>query len=215
VPRQQQIAAIVQAVLVTALVVLGCIGIGSSLAPVKPVAQQGRERPDRETDERALYVHQRVLEQRLALRRAYGDPDRHVQFARACAGRALVQVCAEYTQMFPGALADDQFPPSHYEQWRRGWYARDPHGDLRRALHHARRALRLNPSPPTRLRALELIASVQYQRSRFEEAIPPLREVLKVTPHNQSIRIRLAQAYAALARASGAPSGQTSFAPRL
>jgi hypothetical protein len=202
VARQQQIATIGQAVLVTAFVALGCLGIGSSLAPVKPAAQPQRERREMETDDRAIFAHQRVLEQRLALRRAPHDPVRHLKFARACSGRALVQVATEYSDAFPGALADDQLPATHYEEWRRAWYARDPHGDLRRAIHHARRALQRNPSPSTRISALELLAAVHYQRAHFAAAIGPLRQLQKLTPGCASVRFRLDEACRAVTRSS-------------
>jgi hypothetical protein len=130
-----------------AFIGLGLAGVLQSLAPVRAAL------PDRSETLRKgprPEVSRRVERLRARLRRAPGDTEIQLQLGYACAARAIVTASQDYSEMFPRAMEDGSFSVVHFEAWRCGWFRRDRDGDMRRALHLARRVLAA--PAPSRLR---------------------------------------------------------------
>src|SRR5262245_6623668 len=147
-----------------AFVGLGFFGVFRSLSPAPPAPRALSKESERSGLE--PYAGRRIALLRTRLCRAPGDPDLHLRLARAYTARAMVMAHQEYSDAFPTSFQDGKLPVDHYETWRRGWCHRDRYGDLRQALHHARRTLSAHPTRQSRLGALRLIAYVLRQRSR-------------------------------------------------
>jgi tetratricopeptide (TPR) repeat protein len=171
-----------QTALGTAFVGLGVLGIFRSLSPA-PLAPRALPREPQRSS-LAPYADHRIGLLRARLHRAPDDPELQMSLARAYTARAMVTVHQEYSEAFPTAFQEGKFPVDHYETWRRGWCHRDRDGDLRRALHHARRVLAARPPTPLRLSALRLVAYILRQRSQEAAAIPVLKEAVALAPRD-------------------------------
>jgi tetratricopeptide (TPR) repeat protein len=174
---------------------LGILGILRSLEPAPLAARSARRTAAGEA--LTPYASGRIDQLRAQLRWDPNAAELNLQLARAYAVRALVQAHQEYSETFPDAFQYGRYPADHFGAWRRGWLCRDPYGDLRRALHHARRARLARPTPPrsVRVQALHLIAHLLRQRSGNAVAIPFLRELVTLAPSDTCAWLHLSEAY--------------------
>jgi hypothetical protein len=191
---RNRLADLARAGIALAFVVLGCLGIVRALVMPAP-----RALPDRRAasppDGAVPYTRDRVARLRRELHGAPADPLLQMRLARAFTARAAVRAHQEYNIAFPDAFAFGRYPTDHFETWRRGWNRSDPHGDLRQALRHARRASAPGAPVPLRLQALHLTAFILRQQGRNRNAIAPLRKLLRLAPRDRSAWLYLSEVY--------------------
>jgi hypothetical protein len=175
--------------LLAGFIAAGCLGILVALAPI--ASQRSAPSAEIGHDRLSSYAERRVTHLRERLRATPNDPDLRLELAHAYALRATARAHQAYTAEFPnGSVRDD-----HYVLWLRGWHRRDPEGDLRLALTHARGAL---ASSRRRLDALRLIAHILRQQSRSAAAAASLREIVAIQPDDQAAWLQLCLIYSTL-----------------
>jgi tetratricopeptide (TPR) repeat protein len=174
----------------------GCLGILRSLPPLRVFRAEPSAAPPH--DRLVAYADRRVAQLARRVRSAPADPDLRLALAQAYASRATARAQQEYSAAFPDDFDRNGLGADQYEQWRRGWYRRDPDGDLRRATAQARHALALHPSPQRRLAALRLIAQILREQCRHAAAAAALREIVALEPNNRTAWLQLYWLYTAL-----------------
>jgi hypothetical protein len=140
------------------------------------------------------------------LRRDPARPDLHLRLARALYLSVAAEALYEYQLVFPNAFLDGTACETQYDAWRRGWFAHDRDGSLRRALTHARRAAAAGTPDALRVTALQLMATIYRESGRDSRALAPLLVARQIDPDNGPTRVMLGEVRRRLAERRPAPT---------
>jgi hypothetical protein len=189
-PERNIIALVGKAGAGVTLTVLGCLGILRDVGSAPPAA-----RPQRETQGKMAqwgeHARRQAARMELALRTEPKSPELHLKLARFLYMRAAAIALHEYQLAFPQAFSDGNPCEEQYEAWRRGWFARDREGHLRRALAHAERAADSGAAVNVRVASLQLAATILRERGRERSALAPLLAARRIAPADLSTALML------------------------
>lgn len=191
--ERSTIAFIGRAMAGAGLVVMGAMGILRDVGSTPPAATP---RPAARTagEDRTWSRHaaRRTAEVAAALEREPGRPELHLRMARCLYLRMAAEALYQYQIAYPSGFADgSSISEGQYDDWRRGWFARDRDGVLRRAVRHARRAATPQAPLGTRVPALQLLATLFRECGRDSHALAPLLTARQIDPRNPSTAIVL------------------------
>jgi len=188
--ERSTIAIVARVTAVTALTVLGCLGILRDVGPA-PTAAQPRARVRVEPSTWNQHVGRREREVAAGLRREPKSPELHLRMARCLYLGVAADALASYQTAFPYAFVDGSPCEAEYDAWRRGWFARDRGGKLRRAMAHGRRAALPGAPRNVRVAALQLIATILRECGRESAAVQPLLLARRIAPYDDPTRVML------------------------
>jgi hypothetical protein len=210
VDQRNIVATIGRVTAVSALTVLGCMGILRDVGST-PTAATPRPRARPEPDGWQSHAGRRARQVIAELHRDPNQPELHLRLARCLYLGVAAQALGAYQNAFPTAFADGSPCEAEYEAWRRGWFARDRDGNIRRALEHARRAS--GPEAPSlvRLSALQLMATMLRESGRDSAALPLLLTARRVAPHDGPTRVMLQELRRRMRGAKRSPGRYPAF----
>jgi predicted Zn-dependent protease len=173
----------------------GAAGIYRILASPTPSTSPGRMSALASADAGALSKCERSLSE--ARRRMREQPDD----GPACLRVASLEMrrsdlLALLTEEMQSPTTAGTAPESRVNpQWRQHFLRGDPAGTLGRAARAAEAALRAPLDPPSRRRALLLLAAARAARGNYHGEVEALAEAARLEPGDATLWLRLSEAY--------------------